>query len=40
MVVFLFIGSGEVQPWAMKHSTEPVVPEQTPLSGNHFQCKF
>jgi len=36
MVVFLFIGSGEVQPWATKHPTEVVVPEQAPLSGNHF----
>jgi hypothetical protein len=36
MVVFLFIGSGEVQPWAMKHPTKPVVPEQAPLSGNNL----
>ncbi|CAF4408116.1 unnamed protein product, partial [Adineta steineri] len=32
MVVFLLIGSGEVQPWATKHPSEPVVPEQALLS--------
>ncbi|CAF0789899.1 unnamed protein product [Adineta steineri] len=32
MVVFLLIGSGEVQPWATKQPSEPVVPEQTLLS--------
>jgi len=36
MVVFLFIGSGEVQPWAMKHPNESVVSEQAPLSGNNL----
>lgn len=32
MLVFLFIGSGEVQPWAKKKHAEPAQPEQTPLS--------
>jgi hypothetical protein len=32
MIVFLLIGSGEVQPWAVKHPVEPVVPEQTSLT--------
>jgi len=34
MVAFLFIGSGEVQPWASKHPVKSSVPEQMPLSGN------
>jgi hypothetical protein len=32
MVVFLFIGSGDVQPWALKPPAKPVVPEEAPLS--------
>jgi len=33
MLVFLFIGSGDVQPWAKKHSNELKASEQAPLSG-------
>jgi hypothetical protein len=33
MVVFLIIGSGEEQPWALKPSTKPTAPEETPLTG-------
>jgi hypothetical protein len=33
MVVFLLIGSGEVQPWAVQKPTASTVPEETPLSG-------
>jgi hypothetical protein len=33
MIAFLLIGSGEVQPWAIKHAVEPNESEQTPLSG-------
>ncbi|CAF1032852.1 unnamed protein product [Adineta ricciae] len=32
MIVFLIIGSGEIQPWAVKHPVAPV-PEQVPLAG-------
>ncbi|CAF3470855.1 unnamed protein product [Rotaria sp. Silwood1] len=32
MLVFLFIGSGEVQPWAKKRPHGPTTPEETPLS--------
>lgn len=33
MVVFLLIGSGDIQPWATNRAPDPVLPEQTPLSG-------
>jgi hypothetical protein len=33
MVVFLFIGSGDVQPWAVKKPAVPTEPEEIPLSG-------
>jgi len=36
MVVFLVIGSGEVQSWAVPRATDPTIPEQTPLSGIAF----
>jgi hypothetical protein len=36
MIVFLIIGSGDVQTWAVKHPTEPTLPEETPLSGSLF----
>lgn len=36
MVVFLFIGSGEVQPWAKKHPAERTIIEETPLAGKVF----
>jgi hypothetical protein len=33
MLIFLAIGSGEVQPWAVKKPPAPTVPEETPFSG-------
>jgi hypothetical protein len=33
MVVFLLIGSGEVQPWALKRPAGPTAPEETSLTG-------
>ncbi|CAF4737396.1 unnamed protein product [Rotaria socialis] len=33
MIVFLFIGSGDVQPWATRQKTEATTSEQVPLSG-------
>jgi hypothetical protein len=36
MVVFLIIGSGDVQQWAVKRHTEPTKPEETPLAGSVF----
>jgi hypothetical protein len=36
MVVFLLIGSGEVQLWAAQHPTESIVLDQVPLSTRSF----
>lgn len=33
MVVFLFIGSGELQPWAKRHPAQPTIVEEIPLAG-------
>lgn len=40
MIVFLFLGSGDVQPWAAKHRTQPVVPEEVPLAGIVYSFFF
>lgn len=39
MIAFLFIGSGDVQPWAVKQSSGAAASEQAPLSGKiiHYQ---
>jgi hypothetical protein len=33
MLVFLVIGSGDVQPWALKDPKTSTSPEEVPLSG-------
>jgi hypothetical protein len=34
MIVFLQIGSGDVQPWAVKETTKTTTPEEVPLAGS------
>jgi hypothetical protein len=36
MIVFLLIGSGEVQPWAIRRPADAIISEEIPLAGCHY----